>query len=179
MIVGFGLPELAPGSIQNQICFPGRMAFERLEKPARGDQRQQQHVNMIGHYYPRTKLVLTEQYSPLDRPCHDCGNFRLEQILGTFPCGIEIAVHPHKDLAIGTLPGRRKQRLGQTSVQMPCDKEPFARRMDVRQSASGQTHRRIVRSQDENSLAFKRRASRRVSMRQPEGRATVPRSGPV
>src|SRR5580704_7086151 len=99
---------------------------------------------MIGHCNPRAKFILAERYSPSDRPCHSCGDFRPNQILGAFPCGIEIAIHPDEDLAIGTFPRRRKQRLGQASIQMPGDKEPFAGGMNVRQSATVETHRAIV-----------------------------------
>src|SRR5713226_6503925 len=120
---------------------------------------------MIGHYNPRAKFILTERYSTPDRPRHYGGDFGPNQILGTFACGIEIAIHPDEDLAVGTFPGRRKQRMGQASIQVPCDKEPFAGRKDVWQSASGETHRGIVRSRGKNSLPVKHWTSRRVSMR--------------
>jgi hypothetical protein len=127
------------------------MPFERLQKPTRGYQRQQQHVNMIAQHGPRAKFILADRYSPLDRPYHYHGDFRPKEILGTFPSGVEIAIHPNKGLAIGILSGRRKQRYGQASVQMPCNKESFARGTDVWQSAPGETHRGIVGLRDHNS----------------------------
>ena len=122
MIIRFRLPESLASPVQNQVCLPGSMPLERLQR-----------------------------YSPSDRHSHYRGDFRPKEMPRSFPSGIEIAIHPNKGLAIGILSGRRKQRYGQASVQMPCDKEPFTRRMDVWQSASRETHRGIVGLRDANS----------------------------
>jgi hypothetical protein len=65
---------------------------------------------MIAHYHPRAKFIMAERYSALDRPHHHHGDFRPKEIPWSFLCGIEIAIHPNKGLALGILPGRRKQR---------------------------------------------------------------------
>jgi len=67
-------------------------------------------MNVIGHDHPRAKFIMVERNSPLDRPCDYYSDFGPMQILRTFPCGIEIAIHPEEDLAIGAFSGRREQR---------------------------------------------------------------------
>ena len=97
------------------------------------------------------------------------------RLVSTLLAALLVSGPSPQNLAIGTRPGRRKQRLGQTSVQVPCDKEHLP---DGRMCGNLRREKPLTNNAfgGREFSGFKRRASRPVSTRQPEGRATV-RSG--
>jgi hypothetical protein len=127
VIVGFRLPERFAGSSEKLVGVAGGGAFKGSEQFGRRDFRKQQHVNVVGHYDPRSEIEMPEFY------------------------------RPYEGLARREFAGRRVSCTGKTAVQVPRCEGPFVFRKLVWQPAARLLHDAVAGNRPVISQAGDRR----------------------
>ena len=141
MIVGFSLPKGFPAASQYPVRRARAGALQRLQQAGRRNQRQQEHMNVIGHENPRPKLVVPQIDPAAQRGHYGAGDLLVAQVQGAVRRGVEIAIHPYKCLAAVPVAWGRIHRMRKTAVQMPGEEEPLPLRMLVGEAAAKTLHR--------------------------------------
>jgi len=145
MIVGFPLPERSPGMAKTQVRLSCRRSLERAKQLAWIDLRKQQHVDVIGHDHPCSKIVVP-QFDPAYQGIgHLSGDGFQSQVHRSNPRRIQIPVHPDEGTARVQCSLRRIARLRKTSMEMPGDKQPLVFGVVVREAPAGGHMREVVR----------------------------------
>jgi hypothetical protein len=137
MIVRLPLPKLLASAMQNPVGLSRSNTFQRLQKQARRNRRQQKHMNVIRHDYKRPEAILAQVLTTEERLDYQRGDRRLAEINGARRRSVEVAIHPRKSLAVGYLAGRWKMRTRQTAMQMPRKEEPAIVGINVGKTALG------------------------------------------
>ena len=137
MIVRFPLPKLLTSAMQNPIGLSRGDTFQRLQKQARRNRRQQKHMNVIRHNHEGPEAIVSQVLTTEERLDYQGGDRHLAEINGARGCSVEVAIHPRKSLAIGNLAGWREVRTRQTAMQMPRKEEPAIVGINVGKTALG------------------------------------------
>ena len=87
---------------------------------------------MIGHDHEWTELVMAKLDTALQGIADDLSDFILPQKLRPTSSAIQLSVEPHKRLARRGLVRRWVAPGGQTTMQMPGQKEPAMVRIHMR-----------------------------------------------
>jgi hypothetical protein len=100
VIVGFGLPEGFPGSVQGLVGFSRRETLHGLKQFAWGDVRLDEQVDMVGHDDVSVQVVVVESVrSVADSIDDDAGDGFTRKPRRPGTGRIQVAVHPDEGLA--------------------------------------------------------------------------------
>ena len=124
VVVRLTLPELLAATMQHSVRLASSRSLERFQKLGRRHDRPQEHVNVVCHDDERSKLVVSEVDSTVQRTYNDSRYAGLSQKLGARPGVIEIAVNPREGFSGSGFGGWREPAGEKTSMQSPCDEQP-------------------------------------------------------
>ena len=136
MIVGFALPELLAGAIEQSIGFARGSSFQRFEQLARRYRRTQEHVDMVRHNYERSELIMAEIGAFQKGVNDNLRNVFLPQEQRPRSCFIQVAIHPGECFTRGRLRRRREFSRRECAVQCPGYEQPGVG-IDVGEAATG------------------------------------------
>jgi hypothetical protein len=124
VIVRLTLPELLAGMVQQSIGLACGRSLKRFQKMGRRYDGPQEYVNVVGHDYEGSKLVVAELDSSVQGVYEKLGDAGLSQRPRTHPCCVEVAVNPGESFSRRGF-GRWREPAGRkASVQRPGYEKP-------------------------------------------------------
>ena len=128
-VPGFVFPKWLASAAENPVSLPSGRALEPTGDCRQGNQRCQEHVDVIGHQYPCMELIESAFSRAIHKlVCHHLCNSRVRQPLRPLLFSIQFSIFDHKRVArcrirlqqisrlhFGTEPHRRQFR----NIAMP------------------------------------------------------------
>src|SRR5436853_7841577 len=116
-------------------------------------------MDMIRHDDKRIELIMPELHSTQQRVYYQFRNRVLVKKNRSVAGEIQKAIHPDKGFSRRSFPGRRITSLRKAAVQAPCDEEPTALWVDMREAAAS-GHLQLVSANRLNSQLYTRNKRR-------------------